>query len=85
MVCKKQKEEKIMLTILFFILFFAVFGGIIKFAFMAAWGLLKVLVFLIFLPLILIGLLIGGLVTFAIPILAIVGIVFLVKALKKAA
>ena len=73
-----------MLTILFFILFFSIFGGLIKFAFAAAWGVLKILVFLIFLPLILIGLLIAGLVTFAIPIMVIVGGVFLVKALAKA-
>lgn len=70
-----------MLTIIFLIMFFAIFGGIIKFAFKAAWGILKILVFLVLLPIILIGLLIGGLVTFALPILVIVGIVFLIKAL----
>lgn len=74
-----------MLTIFFFILFFAVFGGIIKFAFRAAWGLTKVLVFLIFLPIIMLVLLIAGLVTFAIPILMILGVVFLVRAFVKAA
>lgn len=74
-----------MLTIIFLVMFFAIFGGIIKFAFKAAWGIMKILVFLVLLPVILIGLLIGGLVTLALPLLVIVGVVFLVKAMLRRA
>lgn len=74
-----------MLTIIFLVMFFAIFGGIIKFAFKAAWGIMKILVFLVLLPVILIGLLIGGLVTLALPILVIVGVVFLVRAMLRRA
>ena len=74
-----------MLTIIFLVMFFAIFGGIIKFAFKAAWGIMKILVFLVLLPVILIGLLIGGLVTLALPLLVIVGVVFLVRAMLRRA
>ena len=74
-----------MLTIIFLVMLFAIFGGIIKFAFKAAWGIMKILVFLVLLPVILIGLLIGGLVTLALPILVIVGVVFLVRAMLRRA
>lgn len=67
-----------MMSILFFILFFAVFGRMIGFAFRATWGLLKVLMFIVFLPLILVGFVFGGLLYIAFPILIIVGIVSLI-------
>ena len=67
-----------MITILFYILFFMVFGKMIGFAFRATWGLLKVLLFIVFLPLILVGMVVGGLVYIALPILLIVGLVSLI-------
>ena len=52
-----------MLTALFIILMFAVFGKMIIFAFKASWGILKVLLTIIIFPLFLIGLLIAGIVS----------------------
>ena len=64
---------------LFIILMIAVFARMIGFAFRFTWGMAKVFFGLIFLPVMLIGLVVSGLVTFAIPILVIMGIVMLVK------
>ena len=58
-----------------------VFGKLIGFAIRAAWGISKVLVTLVFLPLILIGLVLGGLIYLAFPILILVGLVALFKGL----
>lgn len=68
-----------MLTILFIIFMLAIFGKLLKFAIKAAWGVAKIVCFFVFLPLILIGLVIGGLIYIAIPVLIVVGIVSLVK------
>ena len=57
-----------------------VFGKMIGFAFRATWGLFKVLMYIVFLPLILVGMVFGGLLYLAFPILLIVGIVSLVAA-----
>ena len=56
-----------------------VFGKLIGFAIRAAWGISKVIVTLVFLPLILIGLVLGGLIYLALPILIVVGLVALFK------
>ena len=69
---------------LFIILMIAIFGKMIGFAFKMAWGLTKVAFSLIFLPVILIGLVLAGLVYLALPILVIVGIVMLVKRMAVA-
>ncbi len=66
---------------LFVILMITVFAKMIGLAFRATWGLTKIFFGLIFLPLTLIGLVIGGLVSFAVPILVIMGIVMLIKAI----
>ena len=58
-----------MLTLLFIICFFAVFGKLLMFGIKAAWGISK------FLLVILIGLVVGGLIYLAFPILIVVGIV----------
>lgn len=50
-----------------------------KFAFKAAWGISKIVVTLVLLPIFLIGLVLKGLVSIAIPILVVVGIVSLIK------
>ena len=70
--------------ILFTILMLMVFGELLGFALKAAWGVTKVVLFLIFLPLILIGLVVGGMIYLALPILAIAGIVILFKRVAAA-
>ena len=63
---------------LFFILFFLIFGKLILFAFKATWGIFKVLMYVVFLPLILVGMVCGGLLYLAFPVLLVVGLVSLV-------
>lgn len=63
-----------MITILFMILFVSIFWKLIKFSWKAAWGVTKLLLVLVFLPLILVGLVLGGLLIIAFPVLLIVGI-----------
>ena len=70
-----------MLNLLFAILMIIVFVKLIGFAIRAAWGISKVIVTLVFLPLILIGLVLGGLIYLAFPILIVVGLVALFKGL----
>jgi len=67
-----------MLTFIFFILMLAVFGKILKFAIRATWGISKIVFSVVFLPLFLIGLVLKGLLTLALPILVVIGIVALV-------
>ena len=68
-----------MLNLLFTILMIMVFGKLIGLAIRAAWGISKVVVTLIILPILLIGLVLGGLIYLAFPILLIVGLVSLFK------
>lgn len=72
-----------MLTALFIILMFAVFGKMIIFAFKASWGILKVLLTIIIFPLFLVGLFVSGLVYIALILLVIAGIVSVVKSLTQ--
>jgi hypothetical protein len=65
--------------ILFTVLMFLVFGRLIGFAFRAAWGITRVAFTFFFLPLILIGLVIAGLIKLALPILLIVAVISLLK------
>lgn len=67
-----------MLKLIFIILMFLVFGKILGFAIKAAWGLSKIIVSVVLLPLFLIGLVIKGLIGIALPILVIVGIFSLI-------
>ena len=53
---------------------FWVFGKLTIFAIKASWTILKVMVWLVFLPLTLIGFFIEGLVYIAIPVLAVIGL-----------
>ena len=71
---------KSMLTFIFTILMLVVFGKLLIFAIKAAWGITKILLYIVFLPLILIGLAVAGLIYIAIPVLIVVGIISLVKA-----
>ena len=64
-----------MLELLFTILMFVVFGKILIFALKATWGISKILVSVVLLPLVLIILVFSGLIVLALPILIIVGIV----------
>lgn len=63
-----------MLSLLFTIFFFMIFGKMIGFAFRATWGIFKVLIYLVFLPVILVAMVFGGLVYIALPILLVVGL-----------
>ena len=63
-----------LLTILFFVLLFAVFGGLLRFSLKAAWGITKILLTIVLLPVILIGLVIGGLISIAFPLLILIAI-----------
>lgn len=74
-----KKEMKDMLSLLFVILMIAVFGKMIGFAIRATWGLSKVIVTLVLLPLFLIGLVLRGLLSIALPVLMIVGVIVLLK------
>ena len=67
-----------MLTALFVILMLVVFGKLLVFAIKASWGVIKILFTIIFLPLILIGLVIDGLTSVALPILLVIGVISLI-------
>ena len=67
-----------MLPLIFWILMFMTFGKILKFALRAAWGISKIIVSLVFLPLFLVMLVFQGLLFLALPILLIVGIISLI-------
>ena len=63
-----------MLKILFLILLFMVFGKIFVFAVKAAWGISKIIVSVILLPLFLVGLVMKGLLTIAFLALLVIGV-----------
>lgn len=64
-----------MLTILFLIFLFGIFGKLFFFGLRAAWGISKFVLMLVFFPVILIGMLIVGLVKLAFPLLLIFGVI----------
>ena len=67
-----------MLTLLFIILMLVVFGKLIGFAIKATWGITQVVFGVILLPLILIGLVIGGFIYVALPVLIVIGVIALI-------
>lgn len=67
-----------MWTILFSILMLMVFGKILVFAVKAAWGVSKIVVNLVLLPICLVGLVLMGLVKIAVPVLAVIGVISLI-------
>lgn len=71
------------MTILFIILLISLVFGIIKLAFKAAWGITKIIFTVILLPLALILLAVFGFIAFAIPIIIVIGLVLIVKALVR--
>ena len=68
-----------MLTIIFWILMLAVFGKLLVFGIKVGWGIMKILLTVVFLPVILAGMVLGGLLSLAFPILIVVGIIALIK------
>ncbi|MCR5083864.1 MAG: hypothetical protein K6B15_10375 [Parasporobacterium sp.] len=64
-----------MLFLLFMIALVCFGWKFLVFAIHATWGIAKILLFLVFFPIILIGLVIGGLIYIALPVLLIVGII----------
>ena len=69
-----------MWTLLFIFLMFGVFGKLIVLAFRATLGITKIFFRLIFLPVVLIGLVLAGLMYIALPLLVVIGIAVLVLA-----
>ena len=67
-----------MLTLLFLVLLFLVFGKLLLFAIKAAWGLSKIICTVILLPIVLIFLVLAGLIGIALPVLLIIGLVVLI-------
>lgn len=68
-----------MLTLLFVVLLLTIFGKLLILAIKAAWGITKILLNIVLLPLIIIGMFAGGLTYLALIVLAIVGLVSLIK------
>lgn len=68
-----------MLTIVFGLLMLGVFGKLIWFAFKAAWGIAKIVLTIVFLPIILIALFVGGFAYIAVIAVLVVGAISLIK------
>ena len=64
-----------MWSLVFIILMIVVFGKILGLAIKAAWGISKIIVTLVMMPMILIGLMLSGLLALALPLLIVVGFV----------
>lgn len=71
-----------MLTLLFLFLMIVVFGKLIIWAIKAAWSITKVLVTIVFFPLILIGLFFTGAIYLALILLVIGGIVTFIRSVS---
>ena len=67
-----------MFTFLFVFCMFGVFGKLFCFGLKAAWGISKFVLNIVFLPLILIVMVAGGLLSVAFPLLLIIGVIGLV-------
>lgn len=65
-----------MLELLFVICLLGVFGRLFLLGIKAAWGISKILFIVLFLPVLLIGMVVGGVMYLAFPILFFIGIVF---------
>ena len=64
-----------MLTLISLVILFAVFGRLLLFGLKLGWGIMKFVGFIVFLPLIILAMILGGFAFVALPILLIVGIV----------
>ena len=67
-----------MLTLLFIVLMFGVFGKIAWWGFKAAWGITKFLLWIVCLPIVLIIMMLSGLIFLALPILVVFGIIAII-------
>ena len=67
-----------MFTLLFVFCMFGVFGKLFCFGLKAAWGISKFVLNIVFLPLILIVMVAGGMLSVAFPLLLIIGVIGLV-------
>ena len=67
-----------MLTMAFVILFFVVFGKLLKFALKATWGLTKLSLAFIILPLILLAIVVSKLILMVVPVLVFIGLIALI-------
>lgn len=67
-----------MFYFLFMILMFFVFGKLFFFGLKAAWGISKFVLTIVFLPLILLVMVAGGLISIALPVLLVIGVVGLI-------
>ena len=73
-----------MLELLFFIFLFGIFGKLFFFGMRAAWSISKLLITIVFLPVILIGMLLAGLLSAAFPLLVVALVVaFIVSGWKR--
>ena len=72
-----------MITLLILIVCFSLIGGVLKFAVKLTWGLAKLLIGLVFLPLIIVAILLGGAFILAVPFLIIAGIIAALASLSK--
>lgn len=70
-----------MLTVLFIVLLLLVFGKILVFAIKAAWGISKIIVSVVLLPVILIAMAFTGLLSVAFVILIMIGLISLIGGL----
>ena len=68
-----------LVKILFYVLLVLIFGRLMVFSIRLTWSITKVLLILIFLPLILIGAVIAGLISLALPALIVIGIISLIR------
>ena len=68
-----------MLELIFAVMMISVFGRLFAFGLRATWGFARLAATIVFLPIILAGVLLAGLVQFAFPVLAIVGLVSLIR------
>lgn len=66
-----------MLELLFLVLMFVVFGKMFLFGMKATWGITKMIVTIVLLPLSLVAMVLGGLFSLAFPILLVVGVISL--------
>ena len=64
-----------MLTLISLVILIAVFGRLLLFGLKLGWGIMKLVGFIVFLPLIILAMILGGFAFVALPILLIVGIV----------
>lgn len=66
-----------MLELIFAICMFWVFGKLLIFGIKAAWGISKIFFTIILLPVLLIGMVLGGLIYLALPLVIIIGLISL--------